>query len=56
MIAMIADFATVWPNVGPIELTSCVSAKPNLDFSASVISVTAAGLRFSVEIWKRLPD
>ena len=41
MIAMIADFATVWPNVGPIELSSGASAKPNSFSIASVIFVTS---------------
>ena len=34
---MIADFATVWPNVGPIVLESDVCAKPNFACSAFVI-------------------
>jgi thiol-disulfide isomerase/thioredoxin len=55
MIAMTADFATVWPNVGPIDVELGVSAKPNFAFSALVIFVTCVGPRFAVEIWKRLP-
>ena len=32
MIAMIAELATVWPNVGPIDVEFGVSAKPNFAF------------------------
>src|ERR1700712_1434322 len=53
-IAMIADFATVWPNVGPIVLESDVWAKPNFAFSAFVIRSCWAGFSDAVEIWNAL--
>src|SRR5919107_464050 len=54
MIATIAEFATVWPNVGPIEVELGVSAKSYLRSIADWTRATCEGRRFAVEIWNLL--
>src|ERR1700751_5807252 len=54
MIAMIAELATVWPNVGPIDVELGVSAKSNFWSSACWTRVTWFGRRVAVEIWNLL--
>src|SRR4051794_4733305 len=54
MIAMIAEFATVWPKVGPIEVELGVSANWNFWSSAFWTRVTSVGRNVEVEIWNLL--
>ena len=54
MIAMIAELATVSPNVGPIDVELGVSARSYSASSAFVTFVTSVGARLSVEIWNAL--
>src|ERR671916_3225832 len=54
MIAMIAEFATVAPNVGPIEVELGTSARSYWRSSAARTLSTSVGLRLSVEIWNWL--
>src|SRR3954454_11281611 len=53
-IAMIAEFATVWPKVGPIDVELGVSARPNFLARADSTLETWAGRRLDVEIWNLL--
>src|SRR5438128_11509523 len=60
MIAMIALWAIVLPNVGPIEVEEKffvpgTVALANLVSSALLISFTLSGRSVFVEIWKPLP-